>query len=56
MTEGAICDAEQGIYSKRTKPPLEHKGSERPVPTERFARESVNTSDHERMNRARGRW
>ena len=38
---------------KRTKPPLEHKESERAALTERCARESENAREHERMNRAR---
>ena len=50
-----ICDAEQDTGSERTKPPLEHKESERAALTERCARESENASEHERMNRARGR-
>ena len=49
-----ICDAEQDTGSERTKPPLEHKESERAALTERCARESENASEHERMNRARG--
>ena len=47
-----ICDAEKGTCSKRTKPPLEHKGRKRPVLTERCVCESELASEHEQMNRA----